>query len=116
MADPGRGIFDDVARIEKQADQVLAQAQVRARDLTRGAEAQVAEIVKTTDQDIEQARARLADEYKTHTEQTLTRIDAEFLKQDEALDTLREGGLSGLVAWTAEQLSARLASQNTDGD
>ena len=116
MADPGQGIFDEVARIEKQADEVLGQAQARARQVSRQAKADVSEIVKAADRDIEQAQARLADQYKARTDQALTQIDVEFLKQHETLDTLREGGLSGLVAWTAEQLSEHLAPQNTDGD
>ena len=113
MADGNESIFDQIARIEQQADEVLAAAQARAKELARKAEDKAVEIAKQTDGAIEQSKAKLADEYKTETEKATAEIDAGFRRDEENLEDARKRRFDELVEWTLSQV---LKQQEPDGD
>ncbi len=116
MTNGGNGLFADIARIEKQADEILGAARTRADDIRKKTEADVVELAEQTDRKIEQARAKLAEDYQVKTDRALTHIDVEFLKDEESLETTRENRLDELVGWTASQILDRVVRPSTDGD
>jgi|GEM_PF-3188311 len=113
MADHNDSIFGQIARIEQQADEVLAAAGARAKELARNADDEAAEIAKQTDAAIEQAKAKLAAEYKTKTEKATAEIDAGFRKDEQNLEDARKRRFDELVEWTLSQV---LKQQEPDGD
>ncbi len=107
MSDDTEGIFAEVRRIEEEAEQLLAQARSDAADAARRAEDDVRQLAAETDGAIEKANADLAAEYQSRTEQALSHIDVEFLKQEETLETVREKRFDELVNWTASRITER---------
>lgn len=105
MADDDKGLFAEINRIEQQADDLLEKARTEAAAITSQSEDEVKQLAEETDRQIEQANTQLAKEHETRTEQALSHIDIEFLKQEEALETVREKRFEELVAWTADRVT-----------
>lgn len=113
MTDRNDSIFDQIAKIEQQADDILAAARARAKELARRAEDEAVEIAKQTDRAIEQAKVKLADKYKAETQRATAEIDAGFRKDEEKLENERKRRCDELVEWTLSQV---LKQQEPDGD
>ena len=116
MTDGDNALFAEIERIEKQADEILDAARAAADGIRRKSEADVAELAERTDREIEQARAKLAEDYQAKTDRALTHIDVEFLKDEEALETIREKNFDELVGWTASRILERVLRPSADGD
>ncbi|MFH1732607.1 MAG: hypothetical protein ABIF82_13295 [Planctomycetota bacterium] len=108
MTDNGKGVFDEIERIERQADELLEKAKADAADVTKKSGDEIKQLAADTDREIEQANAKLDEEHKARIEQALTEIDADFLREEEALETVCEERLDELVAWTAGRITERL--------
>ena len=109
MGDGNTNLFAEVERIERQADELVEKARAEADEIKTKSAEEVKQLAADTDRRIEESNDWLAEEYKALTDQTLTQIDVEFLKDEEALETAREKQFDELVAWTA----ARLTEQQT---
>ena len=116
MKEDKADIFGEIARIEKQADEILEKARADAEGIRQQATSKVGELAAETDRQIEQAEAELADEYKTKTGQALTQIDVEFLKEEENLETIHERRFDELAGWTAARILERQLGPKTNGD
>ena len=99
-----QNIFDEVARIERQADEVLAAARARVKELRREAERQAAEAAGETERRIAQVEAELARQYKTETDQALREIEGRFRQEQEGLEGIRKGRAEEVVAWIASRI------------
>lgn len=108
MPDSRPAIFDEVARIEEQAEKVLADARAQAQALRRAAEEQIRAVAEEAERKIEQRRAELAQEYKAKTAQALAQIEAAFAGEKEALNALRESRFDGLVKHALSALRRQL--------
>jgi len=108
MADNDKSIFSEIQRIEKQADELLEKAKAGAAELTKKSGGEIERLAADTAREIEQANATLDEEHKARTEQALTQIDVNFLREEEALETVCEERLDELVAWTADRITERL--------
>jgi vacuolar-type H+-ATPase subunit H len=111
-----QNIFGEIARIEKQADEAVRKAKAEAKQIREDARAEVEKIRAETDASIEQTRSELARDYDGRTEQALTQVDVEFLKQQEALSSVREERLDKLVEWTASAIREKLENPRDNGD
>ncbi len=107
MADNDKGLFAEISRIEQQADDLLEKARTEAAAITSQSEDEVKQLAEETDRQIEQADTELAKEHEARTEQDLSHIDVEFLKQEEALETVCEKRFEELVAWTTARVTER---------
>lgn len=108
MADNDKSIFTEIERIEKQADELLEKAEAGAAELRKKSGDEIERLDADTAREIEQADAKLGEEHKARTEQALTQIDVDFLREEEALETVCEERLDELVAWTADRITERL--------
>ncbi len=108
MADNGNSVFAGIERIERQADELLEKAKADAAAVTTKSGDEIERIAADTGREIEQANAKLDEEHKARTEQALRQIDVDFLKDEEALETVCEERLDELVAWTADRITERL--------
>ena len=103
-------IFGDIARIEKQADEIIAKAKRKAAQIRRDSAESIACLNAETDESIKQTRAQLAEEYEAGTQQALNQINVAFLKDEDDLECVRGERFDKLVAWTAEQIARRQAA------
>lgn len=108
MAGNDKNIFAEIERIEKQADELLEKAKADADEITKKSGDEIERLAADTDREIEQANAKLDEEHKARTEQALMQIDVDFLREEEALETVCEERLNELVAWTADRITERL--------
>ena len=99
MTTEDQNIFDEVARIERQADELLAGARTGAKEVHREAQRQAVELAGETGRRIGEVEAQLADQYKTETDQALREIQARFRKEREGLEGIRKDRLEEVVAW-----------------
>jgi vacuolar-type H+-ATPase subunit H len=109
MPERSNNVVAEIARIEQQADEVVEKARAEAAEIRERSGQDVAELVKSTNEEMEQAKAKLAEEYESETEQALTQIDVEFVKEQERLGQLRNDRMDKLVEWTALQIREQLA-------
>ena len=105
MADDDKGLFAEINRIEQQADALLEKARTEAAEITGKSEDEVKLLTEETGRQIERADTELAKEHETRTELALSKIDVEFLKQEEALETVCEKRFEEFVAWTAARVT-----------
>jgi len=111
------GVFGEITRIERDADAILQAARAKAAGIRKQCDADRAALAEQTDREVEHQTAELADEYKSRTEQTLTRIDVEFLKQQETLEGIRQERFDELAGWAAARIRERQQTpSSTDGD
>ena len=108
MADNDKSVFAGIERIERQADELLEKAKADAAEVAKKAGDEIKQLAADTAREIEQADAKLGEEHKARTEQALTQIDVDFLREEEALETVCEERLGELVAWTADRITERL--------
>ena len=108
-------LFTEITRIEKQADEIIESARAEARQTVENARQEAMRLAEKTDREIEQARKELADEHEKKTGQALTQIDVEFLKDEEALDSVREDHFDELVEWAATRLREHLKVLTPNG-
>lgn len=113
MADERKNVFDEIERIEQQADELLETASAEATEIAEAAREDVKKLDEETDEQIAQTNIRLAAEHKTSTEQTLSQIDVEFLKAEETLEAGREKLFGELVAWTASRINQQLTASES---
>ena len=113
MADDRKNVFEEIERIERQADELLEAARAEAAETAEKSQDEIKQLAAETDRQIEQTNDRLAAEHKTHTEQALSQIDVEFLKAEEALETGREKRFDELVAWTASRITQQLMASES---
>lgn len=113
MADERKSVFDEIERIERQADELLEAARSEAAETAEKSQDEVKKLAAETGRQIEQADNQLAEEHKTRIEQALSQIDVEFLKAEETLETGREKRFDELVAWTASQITQQLTASES---
>jgi F0F1-type ATP synthase membrane subunit b/b' len=116
MSERNATVMEAIARIEQQADELASQAQAEAAELRKQARRDIAELVKATDREIEEAQAKLAKEYQAKTEQALTQIDVDFMKERELLQQIRDKKMDALIAWAASRIGDQLGTPESNGD
>ncbi len=109
-------ILRHIAKIEKQADEILENASAQAEKIRQEAESEAARLARKTKSEIEQAKTKLAKDYKGKTEQALRQIEAQFAKEKKSLAERRDRHFHELVEWTASRIRERQAELNTNGD
>lgn len=108
-------IFDEITQIEQQAEEIVSNAYAQAKALHRAAEEQVCALAEETERAIEHKRAELAEEYKAKTERALAQIDADFLKEEAALEAVRELRFNALVEQALSSLRRSLLGEVVAG-
>ena len=110
MADERKNVFDEIERIEQQADELLDAARTETAQAAETSKGEIKQLADKTDQLIEQSNNKLAAEHKTRTVQAQSQINVEFLKAEETLETGREERFDELVAWTASRIDQQLTA------
>ena len=113
MTDERKNVFDEIERIEQQADELLDAARAEAATTAEQSQDEIKQLTAETDRQIEQANSQLAEKHRAQTEQALSQIDVEFLKAEEALETGREKRFDELVAWTASRITQQLTASES---
>ncbi len=113
MADERKNVFDEIERIEQQADELLDAARAEATQTAETSQDEIKQLADETDSQIAQSNDKLAAEHKTRTEQALSQIDIEFLKAEETLETGRAKQFDELIAWTASRINQQLTASES---
>jgi len=116
MAESDSSVLSDIARIERDADAILDQANAEAARARAAGEEQVRELIAETDRAIKATREQLTAEHQAQTKQALEQIEAEFAESEAAVKSVREQRSDELSGWAAEQIAARLRPEGADGD
>lgn len=104
MSSESQNLFDAVARIERAADDIIAQAKLAARRIHQNAEKEAAEIAAATNARIEAAAEQMAKEHDAATRSELQKTQQQFEQEKQNIDRIRDEKMEVLASWTAEEI------------